>query len=72
MNLHSPKDEHCGFATDEMTTKEIKEVLMLIMIERESVNFILGWLKQAYINPSDEDIERAVAIKQLKEYEAVK
>lgn len=51
-----------------MSTKEIKTLLVKEMRERESVHYVIGWLMQSYISPSDEDTERDVAIKQLREY----
>jgi hypothetical protein len=70
MNLHSPKDEHCGFATDDMTTSEIKKLLVEKMLELKGVNYAVGWLKTSYIFPMGEEIERSVAIKQLKEFDS--
>ena len=57
---------------EDMTTSQIKKKLIEIMSERESEAYVFGWLRSAYIHQYDEDIERSVAIKQLKQYEAVK
>jgi len=54
---------------ESMTTSELKKLVIQKMSERESIHYVFGWLKQSYILAMDEDIERAVAIKQLKEYE---
>jgi hypothetical protein len=56
---------------DDMTTSEIKKMLIDKMLEQESVHYVLGWLKLSYFNPGDDALERAVAIKQLKEYGVV-
>ena len=55
---------------DDMTTSEIKKLLVEKMIELKGVNYALGWLKTSYIFPMGEEIERSVAIKQLKEFES--
>ncbi len=54
---------------EEVTTTEIKKKLIEVMKERESIHYMLGWLQSAYVNCYDEEIERAVAIKELKRYE---
>jgi hypothetical protein len=53
-----------------MTTSEIKKLLVAKMIELKGVNYAVGWLKTSYIFPMGEEIERAVAIKQLKEFDS--
>jgi hypothetical protein len=55
---------------DDMTTSEIKKLLVNKMIELKGVNYALGWLKTSYIFPMGEEIERSVAIKQLKEFDS--
>lgn len=62
-----------GRATLEtMTTAELKKKLIEVIRERESIHYLLGWLEQSYIMPVSEDIDRAVAINELKRYEATK
>ena len=53
---------------DDMTDAAIKNLLIDTMKERESLHFVIGWLRSSYCNPTDADTERAVAIKQLKQY----
>ena len=53
-----------------MPTREIKKLLVDKMIELKDVNYTLGWLKTSYIFPMGEEIERSVAIKQLKELDS--
>jgi hypothetical protein len=53
-----------------MTTSEIKKLLVAKMIELKGVNYAVGWLKTSYIFPMGEEIERSVAIKQLKEFDS--
>ena len=53
---------------DDMTTKEVKKLLIDKMVELKGVNYALGWLRSAYFYAMDEDSERSVAIKQLQEY----
>ena len=55
---------------DDMPTREIKKLLVDKMIELKDVNYTLGWLKTSYIFPMGEEIERSVAIKQLKELDS--
>ena len=55
---------------DDMTTSEIKKLLVAKMIELKGVNYALGWLKTSYIFTMGEEIERSVAIKQLKEFDS--
>jgi hypothetical protein len=52
----------------EMTTSDIKRKLIEVMSERESIHYVKGWLQQCYVCTCDEEIERAVAIKQLEQY----
>lgn len=56
---------------EDMTTQELKKTLLKVMQERQTHHYMLGWLSMAYVGYSDEDTERAVAIMQLKKYEAV-
>ena len=51
-----------------MSTTAIKNLLIDVMKERESLHYVIGWLRSGYCSPTHEDIERAVAIKQLKAY----
>jgi hypothetical protein len=53
---------------NDMTTKEVKKLLIDKMVELKGVNYALGWLRSAYVYAMDEDSERSVAIKQLQEY----
>ena len=53
---------------DDMTDAAIKNLLIDTMKERESLHFVIGWLRQSYCSPTHADIERAVAIKKLQEY----
>lgn len=53
---------------DDMTTKEVKKLLIDKMVELKGVNYAFGWLKSSYVYAMDEDSERSVAIKQLKAY----
>jgi len=53
---------------DSMSTAAIKSLLIDTMKERESLHYVIGWLRSGYCTPADEDIERAVAIKQLESY----
>lgn len=53
---------------EDMTSAEIKALLVKEMSNRETVQYMLGWLKQSYIHPADDDTERFVAINQLKAY----
>lgn len=53
---------------EKMTTPELKKKLVEVLQERESIHYTLGWLQSSYFDPKDEEIERAVAIKQLKAY----
>jgi hypothetical protein len=55
---------------EEMTTKSIKQALIDLMKEKHGLHYTLGWLQSSYFNPADEEIERAVAIKELKRYGA--
>ena len=55
---------------EDMTTTEIKKLLVNKMLELKGVNYAFGWLKISYIFPMGEDTERAVAIKQLKEFDS--
>jgi hypothetical protein len=55
---------------DDMTTSEIKKLLVAKMLELKGVHYAFGWLKTSYIFTMGEDTERAVAIKQLKEYDS--
>lgn len=57
---------------DSMSDAAIKSLLIDTMKERESLHYVIGWLRSTYCNPSLPDIERAVAIKQLREYEETK
>jgi hypothetical protein len=61
-------DEQMNY--DDMTTSEIKKLLVAKMIELKGVNYAVGWLKTSYIFPMGEEIERSVAIKQLKEFDS--
>lgn len=54
---------------DSMSTAAIKSLLIDVMKERETLHYVIGWLRSSYCSPTHEDIERAVAIKQLKAYE---
>ena len=51
-----------------MTDAAIKSLLIDVMKERESLHYVIGWLRSTYCNPGLPEIERAVAIKQLKAY----
>jgi hypothetical protein len=53
---------------DDMTDAAIKNLLIDTMKEHESLHFVIGWLRSSYCNPNLPDIERSVAIKQLKQY----
>ena len=53
---------------ESMTDAAIKSLLIDTMKERESLHFVIGWLRESYCNPTHADIERAVAIKKLQEY----
>lgn len=53
---------------ENMSDAAIKVLLLEIMEQRESAAYVMGWLRQSYLFPSDAEIERSVAIKQLKQY----
>lgn len=53
---------------DNMSTAAIKSLLIDTMKERETLHYVIGWLRSSYCNPGLPDIERAVAIKQLESY----
>jgi hypothetical protein len=53
---------------DDMTDAAIKNLLIDTMKERESLHYVIGWLRQSYCSPGPADIERVVAIKKLQEY----
>jgi len=53
---------------ESMTDAAIKNLLIDTMKERESLHFVIGWLRQSYCSPTHADIERVVAIKKLQEY----
>jgi hypothetical protein len=53
---------------DNMTDAAIKSLLIDTMKEHESLHYVIGWLRSGYCNPGPAEIERAVAIKQLKKY----
>jgi hypothetical protein len=53
---------------DNMTDAAIKSLLIDTMKERESLHFVIGWLRSSYCSPGPAEIERAVAIKKLQEY----
>lgn len=53
---------------DDMTDAAIKNLLIDTMKERESLHFVIGWLRSSYCSPAHADIERVVAIKKLQEY----
>jgi hypothetical protein len=55
---------------DDMTTSEIKKLLVNKMFELKGIHYTFGWLKTSYIFTMGEDTERAVAIKQLKEFDS--
>lgn len=55
---------------EEMTTKSLKKALIDLMKEKHGLHYTLGWLQSSYFDPKDEEIERAVAIKQLEQYGA--
>jgi len=56
---------------EDMTSAEIKKMLIEKMLEQESIHYVLGWLKLAYFNPGDDELERDIAIKQLEQYGAI-
>ena len=51
-----------------MTLTEAKKLLIDTMMEKESIYFLLGWLKQCYCHKYDDEIEMAVVTHMLKEY----
>lgn len=51
-----------------MSDAAIKVLLLEIMEQRESAAYVMGWLRQSYCYPSSAEVERDVAIKQLKAY----
>jgi hypothetical protein len=53
---------------ESMTDAALKNLLIDTMKERESLHFVIGWLRQSYCSPTHADIERVVAIKKLQEY----
>jgi hypothetical protein len=53
---------------EEMTTKRLKQLLIDLMKEKDGLHYTRGWLQSSYFDPKDEEIERGVAIKQLKQY----
>ena len=53
---------------DNMSDYELKKMLIKTMKERESIHYVLGWLEMSYCSPTLPEIERDVAIKQLKAY----
>ena len=57
-----------GTAIEDMTTSDIKRKLIEVMSERESIHYVKGWLQESYYFTYSEEIERAVAIKQLNQY----
>ena len=57
---------------DSMTDVELKKLLIKTMRERESIHYVLGWLEMSYVLAAYLDVERAVAIKQLRVYEETK
>lgn len=62
------KEAQLTLLYDNMSTAAIKSLLIDVMKERESLHYVIGWLRQSYCSPTHEDIERAVAIKQLESY----
>ena len=53
---------------DKMSTASIKNLLIDVMKQRESLEFVIGWLRNSYCFPCPSETERAVAIRQLKSY----
>ena len=51
-----------------MTLTEAKKLLIDTMMEKESIHFVLGWLKSGYYHRFDDEIEMAVVKNALKEY----
>ena len=54
---------------NDMTTEELKKMLITEMKKRYSSDYMLGWLEMSYLQGVDDSIERAVAIKQLKGFQ---
>lgn len=57
---------------DSMTDVELKKLLIQTMRERESIHYVLGWLEMSYVLSAYHAGERAIAIRQLREYEETK
>jgi hypothetical protein len=53
---------------DGMTDQQIKSLLIDTMVERESLNYVFGWLRSSYFYPCDKGRERRLAIDELKSY----
>lgn len=54
---------------ENISDAELKIRLLYLMEKASGINYVLGWLKQSYIYPTLPEIERAVAIKEIKRYE---
>lgn len=54
---------------ENMKDAAIKNLLIDVMKEREGLHYTLGWLRHGYCHPSTPEIDRAVAIKQLKGFQ---
>lgn len=53
---------------ENMSDAAIKVLLLEIMEQREGAAYVMGWLRQSYCYPSSAEVERDVAVKQLKAY----
>ena len=53
-----------------MSDVELKIRMLDLMEKSNSLHYMLGWLKNSYIYPTLPEIERAVAIKEIKRYES--
>lgn len=51
-----------------MKLHEAKELLIKTMRERESVNYVLGWLTNSYLVPQCDETEEYVVVKTLANY----
>lgn len=51
-----------------MTLTEAKKLMIGMMQEKESIHYVMGWLKQSYYGSYSDEIEAAVVTRQLKEY----
>lgn len=51
-----------------MTFTEAKELLIKTLREKESVNYVLGYLTNSYLAPQDDDAEKYIVTQTLSKY----